>query len=218
MPEERDNIQEYQQSEFTKTRNAIIDKMKQWMYYIIIGIISFIALVFLPMIGSEVGLAWNLPNTTVGWVVWVAVKAIVSTINVLIFHSFMCQAKINISDHPNYKKAFDILFAQKNKEQMPRSPKKWKAQQYGRKGVTIFFTTALATIALTQAIMTFDWMAMLTYLFTIVMGLIFGIMQMKNAEEYWTDEFLRYALLIDQQPIEKEEQKCSQSETNNTEI
>ena len=52
-----------------------------------------------------------------------------------------------------------------------------------------FFTT----VALTQAILSFDWMSMLTYLFTIVMGLIFGVLQMKTAEEYWTNEFWQYA-------------------------
>ena len=41
--------------------------------------------------------------------------------------------------------------------------------------------------------LTFDWMSMLTYLFTIVIGLIFGIMQMKVSEDYWTDEFWLYA-------------------------
>lgn len=213
MPEERE---QQERKSYTETKNAVVERLKQWMYYIIIAVISFIALVFLPMIGSEVGLDWALPKSTVGWVVWVAVKLIVATINVLIFHSFMQQAKINIKDDPNYKKAFDILFTRKNKEQQPRSPKKWNSQQYGRKGTVIFITTALTTVALTQAILTFDWMAMLTYLFTIVMGLIFGIMAMKNAEEYWTDEFLRYALKV-QQEQEKEKKECSQSETSNTE-
>lgn len=216
MPEERDEVQQYN-NKYVEVRNIAVDKIKQWLYYIIIGVISFISLVFLPMIGSEVELDWALPTTTVGWIVWVAVKLIVSTINVLIFHSFMQQAKLNIRDNANYKKAYDLLFNQKNKEQQPRSPKKWNSQQYGRKATVIFITTSLTTVALTQAILTFDWMAMLTYLFTIVMGLIFGVMQMKSAEDYWTDEFLRYALLIDQQRKEKENEECSQSETKSTE-
>lgn len=215
MDEERDSFQE--RNEFVLIRKAVLDKTKQWLYYIIIGIVSLIALVFLPMIGSEVGLDWNLPDTMTGWIVWVAVKLIVATINVLIFHSFMQQAKLNTREHPNYKRAYDILFAHKNKEQLPRSPRKWNSQQYGRKGTMIFLTTALTTIALTQAILTFDWMAMLTYLFTIVMGLIFGIMQMKSAEDYWTDEFLRYALLVDQQRKEKENDVCLESEIKSTE-
>ena len=170
-----------------------MDKVKQWLYYFIIGIVSMIALCFLPMIGSNVGIGWNLPDTEVGWIVWVTVKVIVAVLNVLIFHCFMMQAKINAKDNEKYKEALDILRLTKRKEYTPRSPSSWNKQQYGQKGVTLFITTAFSTVALTQAMLTFDWMSMLTYLFTIIMGLIFGVMQMETAEEYWTDEFWQYA-------------------------
>lgn len=147
------------------------------------------------MLGSTIGLNWNVPNTLVGWIVWVAVKLIVATLNVLIFYCFMQQAKVNVKDNENYKKARDILINQKEKEILPKSPTKWNSQQYIKKGTIIFLTTGLSTIALTQAILSFDYISMLTYLFTIVMGLIFGVLQMKTAEEYWTDEYLQYALM-----------------------
>lgn len=172
-----------------------MDKVKQYLNYVIIGIVSLIALVFLPMLGSTIGLNWNVPNTLVGWIVWVAVKLIVATLNVLIFYCFMQQAKVNVKDNENYKKARDILINQKEKEILPKSPTKWNSQQYIKKGTIIFLTTGLSTIALTQAILSFDYISMLTYLFTIVMGLIFGVLQMKTAEEYWTDEYLQYALM-----------------------
>lgn len=174
-----------------------MDRLKQWMNYIIIGLISLIALFFLPMVGSSANLGWNIPNTVVGWIVWVAVKLIVATIGVLIFHCFMLQAKINIKDHPRYLEANNLLEkCEKRKLYIPRSPAVWKKQQYGRKGVTIFIVSALSTVALTQAILTFDYMSMLTYLFTIVMNLIFGVLQMKSAEEFWTTEYWDYAQYI----------------------
>lgn len=186
-----------------------MDKIKQWLYYAIIGVISFISLVFLPMVGSTVGLSWNVPDTVVGWIVWVAVKLIVSTINILVFYCFMCQAKVNVKDNPNYKEAREILFKQKNKEVLPKSPKKWNTEQYLRKGTTIFITSALSTIALTQAVLSFDYISMLSYLFTIVMGLIFGIIQMKTAEEYWTTEYLEYAKMKQNEELNLIEQEKS---------
>ena len=66
-----------------------MDKLKQWLYYYIVGVASIIILCFLPMIGSKVGLSWNLPNTKAGWIVWITVKSIISLLNVLIFHCFM---------------------------------------------------------------------------------------------------------------------------------
>lgn len=181
-----------------------VDKVKQWMYYFIIGIISLVALIFLPMIGSTVGLGWNIPDTVVGWIVWIAVKLIVAAINVLIFHSFMQQAKLNVKNNEKYTEANEILGRMKIKKFIPRAPKVWNAQQYGKKGTMIFITTGLATIALTQAILTFDWIAMLTYLFTIIMGLIFGVLQMKSAEEYWTNEFYKYALMVKEEQEQEE--------------
>lgn len=176
-----------------------LDKIKQWMYYFIIGVISLISLIFLPMLGSTVGLGWNIPNTTVGWIVWISTKIIVSIINVLIFHSFMQQGKLNVKNHPRYIEAQDILRGIKLKNYIPRSPKEWNRKQYGVKGITIFIWTALATVALSQAILSYDWVTMLTYLFTIILGLIFGVLQMKVAEEYWTEEFWKYAKMIEEE-------------------
>lgn len=41
-------------------------QLRQNIYYILIFLISFLALVFLPMIGSTIGLQFNLPTTTAG--------------------------------------------------------------------------------------------------------------------------------------------------------
>lgn len=184
----------------------MMEQIKQWMYYFIIGIISLIALIFLPMVGSAADLAWNVPNTFVGWVVWIAVKCIVATIGVLIFHCFMLQAKLNVKDNERYIEANTILENYHyKKERIPRSPQQWNKIQYGRKGICIFVITLLSTIALTQALLTFDYMSMLVYLFTIVMNLIFGILQMKSAEGYWTEEYWEYAQRI--KKLNEEEQQ-----------
>lgn len=176
-------------------KESPLNRARQYLYYFIIGIISFVALVFLPMLGSSVGIEWNLPDTAAGWIVWGVMKLIVAMLNVLIFHSFMQQGRLNVKDHPNYIEAQKILQKVRVKNAMPRSPKQFNGKQYGRKGIMIFASTSLATIALTQAALSFNWIDMLTYLFTIIMGIIFGILQMKTAEDYWRDEYLRYALM-----------------------
>lgn len=176
-----------------------MDKFRQWLYYFIIGFVSLISLFFLPMLGSTVGLNWNIPNTTVGWIVWVVTKLIVAVLNIIIFHCFMLQAKVNIADNEKYKKANEILIAAKKKERLPRSPEKWTSKQYLTKGVSIFLFSVLSAVALTQAILTFDWVSMLTYLFTIIFGVIFGVLQMKAAEAYWTGEYYEFALMVEKE-------------------
>lgn len=172
-----------------------MDKFKQYLYYFIIGFISLISLVFLPMLGTTVGLGWNIPNTVVGWIVWVVTKLIVAILNILIFHCFMLQAVINVKDNPKYLKAVELLMANKKKEVLPRSPKRWQSKQYLGKGTSIFLFSVLSAVALTQAILSYNWVTLLTYLFTIIFGLIFGVLQMKAAENYWTNEYYEYALM-----------------------
>lgn len=193
-----------------------MDKIRQWLYYVIIGVISFIALVFLPMVGSEVGMNWNLPTTTAGWIVWIITKIIVSVINVLLFHCFMCQAKINVKDNEKYQKALEMLYVIAPEVYEPLSPRDWTRREYRTKAITIFATTAFSSIALTQAVLSFDYIAMLTYLFTIIMGIVFGVIQMKKAEEYWTQEFYDYAVKFTTK-YEEEQQKKESEESENVE-
>ena len=172
----------------------LYEKWKQWQYYIIIGVISLVALFFLPMIGSEAGLAWKVPTTVAGWVVYVVSKLLVATINILIFHCFILQAKINVQENAKYIEAIKILdSALPTNTGDFRSPNEYFRKTYGKKGLTIFVTSVLSAVGLTQAVLTFDWISMLTYFFTILMGVIFGVLQMNQTEIYWTSEFWRYA-------------------------
>lgn len=168
--------------------------IEQHLYYVIIGVVSFISLVFLPFIGTEAGLTMSIPNTAIGWAVWIVTKTIVAVINILIFHCFMRQAIVNVKDNVKYKEARNILIEDLDKDTVPQSPIKWTRDQYLKKGTTIFITTILSTFTLTQAVLSFDYISMITYLFTILMGLIFGVIQMKSAEEYWTCEYYEYAM------------------------
>ena len=194
------------ENEALSASNEARDKAKQNMYYILIGIISFISVAFLPMVGSTVGLGWKLPDTPTGWVVWAISRLIIATINVLIFYSFMEQAKLNVAKDPHYIEATEILLKAKKADHTPRSPQKWQALQYGKRGTKIFISSAMSVVALGQAILSFDWVSMLAFLFTIAMGVVFGILQMKKAEAYWTDEFYRYALMIKEEEAKKPEE------------
>ena len=170
------------------------EKLKLYTYYIIIGVVSLLALIVLPLINSTIGLETNFPDTKIGWIVWITCKLIVATLNILIFHSFVQQAKINSLEDPNYKEAIILLGKiKKGKEEKPRSPRAFLGATYGKKGTTIFTTTLLALVAFSQAIFSYNWQDLITYGFTVIMGIIFGIMTMMKVENYWQHEFLEFA-------------------------
>ena len=176
-------------------KDQILAKIRQTIYYWIIFLTSMVVLVFLPMVGSEAGLEFNIPTTTAGWILYIVTKLLVAVLNVIIFFSFMQQAKLNVRDDPKYVKACEIMGrVKKEKAYIPRAPRVWERKQYMHKGVTIFLTTAISVVALANAFLTYDYMTLLIYAITITMGIIFGLLQMATAEEYWTREFYDYAI------------------------
>ena len=171
-----------------------MNKWTQYIYYWMIALLSMIMLAFLPMLGTEVGLQWNAPNTKAGWIVWTISKLSSAGFNVMLFHCFNLQGKQNIRTHENYLKAKAILLsAEGNLTVKPRSPKEYNADIYSKKGITIFVTTLLGLIGLGQAILVFDPLQFIIQLVSLAVGLIFGFLQMKSTEEYYTQEFLDYA-------------------------
>jgi hypothetical protein len=164
------------------------------------------------MFGSEVGMAFTFPTTPAGWIVFIITQLLMAIVNVLIFHSFICQAKINIKDDPKYNEAKSILQLYILKSYVPRSLSQFSRREYGMKGVSIAIGTLLAGFALTQAILTYDYVRMLSYLFTITFGVIFGILEMKKWEEYYTGEFYDYALYYQKIKEKEEEERKRQEE------
>ena len=121
-------------------------------------------------------------------------RLLISAINIIIFYSFLQQAKINVKDDKNYILALETLSkANKYKKLQPRSPKRYFGVLWGTKGITLFVSSILSSIVLAQAILTFDLATFLSYLFTVFMAVVFGYLQMRATENYWTSEFLEYA-------------------------
>ena len=191
-------------------------KVDLWLYYILIGVITFVALVFLPFFGSEVGMAFNFPNTAAGWVVYIVQQALMALVNVLIFHSFICQSYINVKDNENYIKARDIFHSFENKEYVPMTLQQFNRKEYGTKAVWIAIGTLMGGFALTQAILSYDYIRALAYLFTIIMGIVFGIFEMKKYETYLTYEYLLSALYykkkMEEKALEEQREKELQAE------
>lgn len=175
------------------------ESLNLYFNYIIIGLISLATLVFVPLIGSTAELGWVVPHTVAGWFVWIGVRLIVSIVNVLIFHSFVKQGKINVRNNEEYKQAKKLLDELKqnkcNKVKQPLSPQEFYKKIYGKKSIMIFLSTALATVALSQAIITYDTANLITYIFTIIMAVITGLGQMKKVESYYLNDYINYAHL-----------------------
>lgn len=171
------------------------EKAKQYIYYFLIGIMSFIALAFLPMLGSSVKTGWALPQTSAGWALWIMSRISVSSLNVLIFHCFVKQGDLNTKTNASRLLAEEKLrLLDKRSNKAPLSPHQFFRREYGKKIPVIFTTTALSLIAFGPAILIFDIVVFVSYLATVIMALVFGILEMKKVEAYYTEGLLNYAL------------------------
>lgn len=166
----------------------------KYFWYGIVFILSLITLFAIPMLGSEAGLEWKIPNTTVGWIVWGVSNIAASILNVLMFHSFTKQAKVNVAEDPRYIEAEDLMRDNEIEPELkPESPEVLVGRTYKRKGITIFIFTLLGTIGLGQAILAFDGVKFLSQVIVLGVGLVCGVMQMKHVEDIWTIDYLAYA-------------------------
>lgn len=172
------------------------------------------------MLGSSVNGGFQWPTDALGWTIWIATRVGIAIVNVCFFGLFKAQAKVNIRNDENYKKANEILNRyNRYKKIAPRSPGKYNTVSWGTKGSTLLITSVFSTFAFTEAILKFDLVCFLSYVFTIVIGLIFSYFTMRKDEDYYVDEYYQYALIKEQEMSEdiEEKEKCLISETKNLE-
>lgn len=181
--------------------------------YIIIALLSMLSVFVLPMLGTSIGLGFNFPATPAGWIVYICTKLCMVVINILIFDQFMKQAKVNVRDNPKYIEAEKILLENiKKDEQPPRAASVMIHEMYRSKAITTAIFSILGVFGFTNAILTFDWVSMISYMFTIIIGIVFGWISMNNAEIIWTDNHLAYAR------YKQSTQKVTESKENQAEI
>ena len=188
----------------------------KYFWYGIVFLLSLITLFAIPMLGSEAGLAWNIPTTAVGWIVWTVSNVAASILNVMMFHSFTKQGKVNILEDPRYLEAEKLM--QDNKiepDKTPMAPEVLIGRTYRTKGISIFVFTLLGTVGLGQAILTFDGVKFLSQVIVLGIGLVCGVMQMKHVEDIWTIDYLTYAKW---KVKEKEEAELKAQTTDYNEI
>lgn len=171
-----------------------MEELKNNIYYILIFVLSLLTLLVAPLFGSTVGLTFMLPNTPAAWAVYIITKLFVATVNVMLFHCFVRQGKVNIKDNPKFLAAQEMLGKLHLTYSSPRSPSMFLRQIYVKKGTTVFLTSLLTAFVLTNAILTYDITSLVSYSITIIMGIIFGILKMKDVETYWTEEYYNYAV------------------------
>lgn len=192
-----------------ETQLARNEKIRQYSSYFIIAIITLLVLFVAPIIaGGITGEGWNyyLPKSTMGWIVFWAIRAGTMVGNIALYILFKSQAKINSMKHPNYIEATEILNRNApKKEFIPMSPKQKMTKDYSFKMVFMVIFTLGESIVIGSIAISFDLVTFISCITSSISALLFGWWAMVKDELYWTDEYLRYAKYQEQLNIAKEE-------------
>ena len=225
VEEERKAFEEKKKSKLERVvapdvsqRREIRRRLDDSAYFIIIGLISLLA-VFLPplfmgCLSSDIGLAF--PKNLEGWILWSVMNASTAIANISLLVLFKLQAKKNSRNDPNFKRANEILNRLSGVKEIfiPRSPRKMDAGDYTRKIITIVISTFTASVTLTSLVLSFSWMTLLSCLVSIIITLCVSWITMINNEEYWCEEYILYAEMMEK----KRQEELAQLEQANESV
>lgn len=183
-----------------------MNKLKIYTYYILIAGISIISLTVIPLLQSSINASFQFPRTAAAWILWIGSRLCVTILNLLIFHCFICQADLNTQENESRKQAEELLaLVKQQKEGPPLSKREFLEGEYRHKVPTLTLSTICSLVAFGPAVLMFDVTTFLTYLFTVIMAVVFGVIEMFKVETYYTVEYLRYAKYV------KETEECLNS-------
>lgn len=168
--------------------------LKYYQNYAIIILLSIISLFFLPMLGSDGNLKFDIPNTFLGIMIWLISKFSVIILNILIFDQFVKQAKNNVRNHPLYLEAERLLaLIGRQDETIYYHPTKYINDMRKEKKIKVLITSTISVFCLGNAFLRFSWPVFLSYAFTISTCIIFGWITMLDTEDIWTYTYIKYA-------------------------
>lgn len=187
------------------------EAFKNYKNYGIIIVLTLVTVTVFPLLGTSVGMEARYPNTVVGWVVWAVIKIALCVDNIFIFQAFVDQAELNVQYEQRYIEAREIVRKYRIGKYNPMSPEERRKKMFSKK-IIITILTSLISIALTEAILRYNWADLIAYSLSMIMAIVFGILSMADQEKYWVEEFYDYAITIKEEEEAKEKQKQAEIE------
>lgn len=184
---------------------------EKYIYYALIVLLTLVGIVFLPLIGLDQNgeINFNFPASAMGWIIWAVSKGAICVVNCLIFHFFTLQGKDNIKDNEDYIKGLKELNKYRDKDETIKSPWELERGAYLKKGGTVLISTAMSLFALPSLVLQFSLINFLSVLFSMIMAVAFGVMQMRDTEDRWTKDLTNYVEYLKQTSVEKEDKHVS---------
>ena len=170
----------------------IKDWFNKWLPLIFIILLQGISLICLPLFdfsseNNEI-IRWHNPE----WYEWVF-TIISEVLTITTFIGFSVQGKLNVKDDIRKLEADKILGKLKIKEVKPQSPKSFESKAYISKCIMISITTVGTCMLFPVIAIHFNVAMLISLAISSMTSIVFGILNMKRFEDYYTHEYVRYA-------------------------
>ena len=202
----------------------IKDWLNKWLPLIVIMLLQGISLICLPMFdfsseNNEI-IRWHNPE----WYEWVF-TIINEVLTITTFIGFSIQGKLNVKDDVRKLEADRILGKLKVKDAKPQSPKSFESRAYISKGIMVTITSIGTCLLVPVIAIHFNVATLMSLVISSMTSIVFGILNMKHFEDYYTHEYVRYAECkaeeskqVSTKVEDKEKKECLNLETKNLEI
>ena len=205
--------------------NDLKEQFKNKINLIIIAFVSLLAISIIPFLteafngsSDEEIIQTVFPSSTIGWVVWAIFRFMIIAINMSIFIAFVNQAKINVKDDIDFKKATGRWLEiqvyrgkrlKKHKKPLYLTPKEYFAKLYGTKGLSLAISSFASCFTITMLVLNWDLATFIVICLTVLFAIVFGFLTMQKVEFYWTHDFVirtnvEYDKMLDEQKEGKE--------------
>jgi hypothetical protein len=181
------------------------DELKAKINFIVIGLVSFLGSGVVPFLASAFNekndqeiIKTAFPESTIGWVVWGIFRMMIVVINMSIFVAFVNQGKLNVANDKEYIEArtkwLEVQVYRGNRSKKGKkvsylTPKQHYAKLYSKKGLSLAIGSFASMFTVSFMVLNWDLATFIAITITVVMAIVFGILQMSREEFYWTNDF-----------------------------
>jgi len=186
----------------TSTRRMISKALHDYSIHIVIVVVTSIVVFIPPLcagcLQGDVSLFF--PTNAAGWTLWVLTNSASAIGNVSLLVLFKMQAKRNVRDNENFKQANEIVrkIAREKEVFIPRSPAKMNATEYLVKSICIIAATLASFLVISSIIINFDPVTLISTVLSATIALCVSWITMLRNEEYWIDEYLLWAKMMEE--------------------
>lgn len=198
----------YNKERSQKTRKFISDAKNG----IAVVILSVIATILVPLLGSYATGTTQFPETIPAWILYFTCAIAISICSLMIYLALHNQGKLNVKDEEDYLKAKDLHlknFERMNgKEIIPVDPFKWEKKQKTQKGIFQTLGIFFGLLGFGLGALCWNNNQFISATFSIILSIGFGLVHMGDVERMFTEGWLEYELYIDKKLTEQEQKKA----------